>query len=92
MATQLDLSKLSSPYLRGWKEIAVYLKTSVRTVQRWEKLGLPIHRVGPMKVGGVFALASEIDRWMLGSAAARASMDEMEMTKISLPLRRLTEK
>ena len=28
----------------SWKEIANYLKTSVRTVQRWERTSLPVHR------------------------------------------------
>jgi hypothetical protein len=56
---------METPYLRSWKEIATYLKTSVRTVQRYEKIGLPIHRIAPMKVGGVFALRHEIDAWLL---------------------------
>jgi hypothetical protein len=30
--------------LKGWKDIAKYLGCGVRTVQRWEKLGLPVRR------------------------------------------------
>ena len=29
----------------GWKGIAKYLGSGVRTVQRWELIGLPVHRV-----------------------------------------------
>jgi TolB-like protein/Flp pilus assembly protein TadD len=50
--------------LDSWKEIAVYLKREVRTVQRWEKnLGLPIRRLSRDKQGAVFAYRSEIDAW-----------------------------
>jgi hypothetical protein len=31
--------------LSGWKEMANDLHQGVRTVQRWESMGLPIHRV-----------------------------------------------
>ncbi len=30
--------------LVGWKDIAGYLCCCTRTVQRWEKRGLPVHR------------------------------------------------
>lgn len=48
--------------LSGWKEIAGHLRQAVRTVQRWENSGLPIHRV---KVGPspVFAFKEELDAW-----------------------------
>jgi len=50
--------------LDSWKEIAVYLKREVRTVQRWEKnLGLPVRRLSRDKQGAVFAYRSEIDAW-----------------------------
>jgi TolB-like protein/Tfp pilus assembly protein PilF len=50
--------------LDSWKEIAVYLKREVRTVQRWEKnLGLPVRRLTRDKQGAVFAYKSEIDTW-----------------------------
>lgn len=56
---------VKSPYLRGWKEIANYLKSSTRTVQRWERIGLPVHRVDSTHSGGVFALVHEVDAWMV---------------------------
>ena len=50
--------------LDSWKEISVFLKRGVRTVQRWERTQrLPVHhRDG--KRGGVFAFVSEIEQWM----------------------------
>src|SRR5215472_3690669 len=50
--------------LESWKEIAVYLRREVRTVQLWEKReGLPVHRHFHHQLGSVFALRSEIDAW-----------------------------
>ena len=40
--------------LKGWKDIAKYLGTAVRTVQRWELLGLPIRRPTPGRCRGGF--------------------------------------
>jgi TolB-like protein len=49
----------------SWKEIAVYLKREVRTVQRWEKLaGLPVRRIQVDKQGSVYAYKSELDAWL----------------------------
>jgi tetratricopeptide (TPR) repeat protein len=48
----------------SWKEIANYLNTSVRTVQRWEKdEQLPVHRHGHARQDTVYAFKDEIDRW-----------------------------
>ena len=42
--------------LESWKEIATYLKTSVRTVQRWEKDEfLPVHRHAHARQDTVYA-------------------------------------
>ena len=50
--------------LDSWKEIAAYLRREVRTVQLWEKHeGLPVHRHFHKRLGSVFALRSEIDKW-----------------------------
>ena len=50
--------------LDSWKEIASYLKRSVRTVHRWEKNeGLPVHRQLHKDLGSVFAYTSELDAW-----------------------------
>lgn len=50
--------------LESWKEIAVYLSRTVRTVQRWEReQGLPVQRLQHNKQPTVFARVDEIDRW-----------------------------
>lgn len=50
--------------LDGWKEIAVYLKREVRTVQRWEKTErLPVYRHVHERTGTVYAYRNEIDAW-----------------------------
>lgn len=48
----------------SWKEIAVYLRREVRTVQRWERReGLPVHRHRHFKGNSVCAFKHEIDAW-----------------------------
>src|SRR5438270_10628864 len=50
--------------LNSWKEIATYLARGVRTVQRWEKLGLPVRRIGYGRRAPVLAYARDIDSWI----------------------------
>lgn len=53
------------PVLRSWKDIAQYVRTSVKTVQRWEHShDFPVRRVNPTKGSVVFALQEEIDEWL----------------------------
>ena len=55
----------ASERLDSWKEIAVYLKRGVTTVQRWEKHeGLPVHRLPHHKRGTAYAYKSELDDWL----------------------------
>lgn len=49
--------------LTGWKEISTFLRRGVRTVQRWESLGLPIRRIKGGRSGPVFAFAEELEAW-----------------------------
>jgi hypothetical protein len=59
------MAKKSQRRLDSWKEIAVYLRREVRTVQRWERFeGLPVRRLFHRKSSSVYAFASELDRWM----------------------------
>ena len=53
--------------LNSWKEIAAYLGRGVRTVQRWEKMGLPVQRPKSGSRGSVTAATDEIDNWLLGA-------------------------
>jgi CheY-like chemotaxis protein len=56
--------------LNGWKEIASHLGRGVRTVQRWERLGLPVRRPNRRDRSAVCAFSEEVDQW-LGSAPTR---------------------
>jgi hypothetical protein len=50
--------------LNSWKEIAQYLDRGVRTAQRWERSGLPVHRIGSGPRCPVIAFPKEIDAWL----------------------------
>jgi hypothetical protein len=50
--------------LDSWKEIAAYLRRSVRCAQRWEKNeGLPILRHRHARGATVYAYRLELDDW-----------------------------
>src|SRR5262245_14777223 len=56
--------------LDSWKEIAAYLRRSVRTVRRWEsEEGLPVHRHLHQNAGSVYAFKTELDVWRRGRAS-----------------------
>lgn len=57
--------------LSGWKEIAAYLGRGVRTVQRWEKLGLPVRRPNAHLRSAVLTSTEEIDTWVRGCGDGR---------------------
>lgn len=60
--------------LKGWKEIAGFLHSSVRTVQRWEQhLHLPVHRIAASGRSIIYASRHELEVW-LESAAGRSAM------------------
>ena len=50
--------------LNGWKEIASHLQRGVRTVQRWERLGMPVIRVNKTVRSPVIAHSEDVDRWL----------------------------
>lgn len=50
--------------LNGWKEIAAHLGRGVRTVQRWESLGLPIRRPKRKDRSAVVAFSEDVDHWL----------------------------
>ena len=53
-----------SQMLTCWKDIAHFFGKGVRTVQRWEALGMPVHRPGK-DTNIVFADPDELTRWAL---------------------------
>jgi eukaryotic-like serine/threonine-protein kinase len=75
--------------LNSWKEIAGYLATSVRTVQRWEQSeGLPVHRHEHASVATVYAYSSEVDAWFAGRGQDPQRKVDPSPT-VALPPRRL---
>jgi len=63
--------------LDSWKEIAAYLKRSVRTVQRWEQsASLPVCRTPHEKKGAVFAYTHELDSWWTSRGSSLAAEPE----------------
>ena len=51
--------------LTGWKEISKHLRYGIRTVQRWERNGLPVRRVNGTPRNPVLADSEELDAWIL---------------------------
>ena len=51
--------------LTGWKEISNHLRYGVRTLQRWERNGLPVTRVNRSPRSPVVADSEELDAWIL---------------------------
>jgi uncharacterized small protein (DUF1192 family) len=74
--------------LNGWKEIAGYLRRGIRTVQRWELLGLPVHRVGSGPRAGVIGYSDELDQW--GKSAPVQLLDVI--TDLNIEVAALKEK
>src|SRR5687767_13552845 len=67
----------SGDRLDSWKEIAAYLKRSVRTVRRWEREeGLPVHRHQHHTLGSVYAHRSEVDAWQQSVRRAPLTRDD----------------
>ena len=66
--------------LDGWKEIAAYMRRSVRTVQRWEsQLGLPVHRFGTGQTESLYAIPAELDAWVLRTTSTRRAQTDEPM-------------
>ena len=65
-ATQSE-SNRPETVLRSWKDIAHYVGTCTKTVQRWERAyEFPVRRVEPNKGSVVFAFQKEVDGWLRG--------------------------
>ena len=69
--------------LVSWKEIAVYMGCTVRTVQRWEReAGLPVHRRMTASRGMIYAFPSELDAWLEQRTETGANGSEPARTKV----------
>ena len=74
--------------LDSWKEIAAYLKRSVRTVHRWEKEeGLPVHRQRHKELGSVFAYTRELDAWSSGRSVQASPPEDTDERDSARPYR-----
>lgn len=72
--------------LDSWKEIAWYLRSSVRTVQRWEKTeGLPVHRQIHNRQGTIYAYKAELGRWLESRSAVPAPPDTSSAPRVVSP-------
>src|SRR6266851_2368988 len=83
---QLPYSFRETPVERldSWKEIAAYLKRDERTVRRWEKEGLPVHRHLHKKQASIYAHKAEIDVWWNNG---RQRLEPPERTRAGKPFR-----
>src|ERR1051326_8003294 len=62
--------------LESWKEIAVFLRRDIRTVQRWEKSeSMPVHRHVHDKLGSVYAFKSELTEWQRQRSGTESAAD-----------------
>jgi len=69
----VETKELQLIELRGWKQIAYYLKVSERTAKDWElSRNLPVHRL-PGQRGRLFATAVELEAWKHGHVKCPAS-------------------
>lgn len=63
------MPKATQARLENWKEVAYYLRRSVRTVQRWEtEEGLPVHRLNHDQRSSVYAYEDELEAWRVARA------------------------
>jgi TolB-like protein/Flp pilus assembly protein TadD len=69
-----------SERLDSWKEIAAYLKRDERTVRRWEKDGLPVHRHRNKKKAAVYAYRPELDTWWCNGSCRLEEPDQVQVT------------
>lgn len=69
--------------LDSWKEIASYMRRSIRCVQRWERNeGLPILRHPHAKGSSVYSFRQELDRWWHGTKNATREENWLQRTAL----------
>ena len=62
--------------LTGWKQIATHLGYGVRTVQRWERIGLPVKRVTKGAKSPVVADSDQLETWLLRRTTVRGGITQ----------------
>ena len=67
MDKQQQSSSSNDDLLVSWKDVAAYLKCSVRKAQRLESRGLPVHRIPGTK--SIWASKAQVDQWLVSQAA-----------------------
>lgn len=72
-----------SVILNGWKEIAAHLGRGVRTVQRWESLGLPVRRPKRRDRSAVVAFTEEVDQWLKSAETREQLARDQSLSKDS---------
>lgn len=72
----------SDERLDTWKEIAAFLRRSVRSARRWEKReGLPVHRHAPCRGDKVYAYRKELNDWWIADDTKPASDGRLDSWK-----------
>ena len=60
-----EKAPIAGEVIRSWKDIAEYVGTCVKTLQRWEHAyGFPVRRLSHNKGAVVFTLTKEVDDWI----------------------------
>jgi len=59
--------------LTSWKAIASHLRCSVRSAQRWERVGLPVHRPFAGRRSYVTADSETLDWWLRNGVFLRTN-------------------
>jgi hypothetical protein len=73
--------------LRSWKEIAGYVGTCSKTVQKWEQsYRFPIRRVKASKGSEVFAIRREVDTWLSNVSRTALGDKQSWATFLNSPL------
>src|SRR5262249_57525627 len=80
----MQLHQNGNRRLDSWKEIAAHLGRNERTAIRWEKRGLPVHRVPGGQRQAVFAYTEEIDAWLV-SQDGKAAVSNLSVEAVAEP-------
>ena len=78
--------------LNGWKEIGSYLGRVVRTAQRWETLGMPVHRPATKMRTAVIAFPHELDSWLVRNRPRLDSYEPSDTSASTNNIAALSEK